>query len=149
MRSKPCPGSLPLLLPGKHEVVVRQDGYLDFRRNVTVQPGQTLDIPVLMRKDPQSVYASVPSKLKLNVDPGRAAVFVDGHFAGHASEFGRGMLLNPGKHQVMIDLPGYRAFQATVNLLPRQTAVLKTSLLPGGIEQANPLLIRGVKHSFR
>lgn len=132
-----------LLLPGKHKVVVRQDGYMDFRRNVIVQPGQTLDIPVEMRKDPRSVYASVPSTLKLNVKPGRAAVFVDGHFVGHAGEFGRGMLLNPGKHQIMIDLPGYRAFQAAVNLLPRQTAVLKTTLVPGDIQQANPLLIRG------
>lgn len=135
-----------LLLPGKHEVVVRQDGYMDFRRSVTIQPGQTLTIPVIMRKNPRSVYASIPSKLKLNVKPGRAAVFVDGRFAGHAGEFGRGMLLSPGKHKVMIDLPGYRAFQATVNLLPRQTAVLKTSLVPGGIEQANPLLVRGAKH---
>lgn len=131
-----------LLLPGRHRIVVRQDGYLDFRRSVMVQPGKTMDVPVTMRKNPRSVYPSVPSELKLNVDPDRAAVFVDGQFVGHAGEFGRGMLLSPGEHRITIDLPGYRSFAATVNLLPRQTAVLKTDLLPGDIEQADPLLMR-------
>ncbi len=130
-----------LLLPGKHEVAVRQDGYLEFRQTVVVEPGQTLVIPVRMRKNPKSVYPSVSSELKLSVDPDRAAVFVDGRFVGHAGEFGRGMLLSPGKHQVTIDLPGYRSFSATVNLLPRQTATLKTTLLAGRVGQADPLIL--------
>jgi hypothetical protein len=130
------------LLPGRHEIVVRQDGYIAFHRNIVVQPGETMDIPVTMQKDPRSVYPSVPADLKLNVDPGRAAVFIDGRFVGHAGEFGRGMLISPGKHQITIDLPGYRTFAATVNLLPHQTTVLKTTLLPGDIQQANPLLMR-------
>jgi PEGA domain len=129
-----------LLLPGKHDIVVRQDGFLDFQRSVVVEPDQTLNIPVMLRKNPRSVYPSVPAELKLSVDPDRAAVFVDGRFVGHAGEFGRGMLLTPGKHQIRIDLPGYRPFAATVNLLPQQTAVLKTTLLSGSIEQADPLI---------
>lgn len=131
-----------LLLPGKHEVVVRQDGYLDFRQSVVVEPGQTLVIPVKMLKNPKSVYPSVSSEVKLSVDPDRAAVFVDGRFVGHAGQFGRGMLLSPGKHQIKIDLPGYRPFAATVNLLPHQTATLKTTLVAGRIGQADPLILR-------
>lgn len=131
-----------LLLPGRHQVVVRQDGYLDFRRSVVIGPGQTISVPVRMRKNPRSVYPSVPSELRLIVNPDRAAVFVDGRFVGYAHEFGRGMLLSPGKHQIQIDLPGYQTFAATVNLLPHQTAVLKTTLLKGSIEQADPLLRR-------
>lgn len=131
-----------LLMPGKHEIVVRQAGYVEFRRSVVVEPGQTLEIPVNMVKDPKVVYPSNPSELKLSVHPDRAAVFIDGRYVGHAGEFGRGVLLAPGTHQIKIDLPGYRAFAATVTLLPHQTAVLKTNLVRGDIEQADPLIRR-------
>ncbi|MDE3135768.1 MAG: PEGA domain-containing protein [Acidobacteriota bacterium] len=131
-----------LLMPGKHEIAVRQAGYTEFRRSVVVEPGQTREIPVNMVKDPRGVYPSDPSELKLSVDPDRAAVFVDGRFVGHAGEFGHGMLLAPGTHQIKIGLPGYRTFAATVTLLSRQTTVLKTSLVRGDIEQADPLIRR-------
>lgn len=128
------------LLPGGHEIVVRQDGYLDFRSGITVEPGSTLVVPVLMQKNPRSVYSSDPAQLKLQVDPARAAVFVDGQFVGYAGEFGRGMLLSPGRHRIKIDVPAYRPFTATVDLLPHQTAVLKTKLVAGSIDQADPLI---------
>lgn len=131
-----------LLMPGKHKIAIRQVGYLEFRRSVVVEPGQTRKIPVNMVKDPRGVYPSDPSELKLSVDPDRAAVFVDGRFVGHAGEFGHGMLLAPGTHQIKIGLPGYRTFAATVTLLSHQTTVLKTNLAPGDIEQADPLIRR-------
>jgi hypothetical protein len=129
-----------LLLPGRHEIVVRQDGYLDFRSSIVVEPGAAMIVPVLMQKNPRSVYPSDPAELKLDIDPARAAVFVDGLFVGYAGEFGRGMLLSPGKHQIEIDAPAYRTFTATVNLLPHQTTELKTRLVAGSIEQADPLI---------
>jgi hypothetical protein len=132
-----------LLLPGKHDIVVRQNGYQDFRESVTVEPGQTLDVPVAMHKDPQSQFPAVYSQLKLAVDPERAAVFVDGRYVGHAGEFGgmgRAMLLAPGKHEIKIDLAGYRSFETEVNLLPREHVDLKTNLLKGSIAQADPLI---------
>jgi hypothetical protein len=132
-----------LLLPGKHQIVVKQDGYLNFRRSVTLEPGQDVAIGVAMVKDPRSRYPAVWSHLKLSVEPGRAAVFVDGRFAGHAGEFsglGRGMLLAPGRHRIEIEQPGYRRFVTTVDLLPHQKMVLKTKLLKGSIERADALI---------
>jgi hypothetical protein len=131
------------LLPGEHEVSVRQSGYTDFTEKMTVEPGKEITVSVSMEKDPRAEYAKVTSEIKLKVSPDRAAVFVDGAYAGTAHEFGgmgRAMLVAPGKHHVKIDLPGYRTFDTDVNLLPRQKLVIKTKLEPGSITQADPAL---------
>ena len=41
-----------------------------------------------MRLSPGAVIPDVTATLKLNVEPGRAAVFLDDKYVGHASEFG-------------------------------------------------------------
>ena len=131
------------LLPGEHEVSVRQAGYTDFVQKLTVEPGKEITIDVAMQKDPRAEYAKVTSEIKIKVTPDRAAVFVDGAYAGTAHDFGgvgRAMLLAPGKHHIKIDLPGYRTFDTDVNLLPRQKVTIKTKLEPGSITQADPAL---------
>src|SRR5258708_39329764 len=40
-----------LLLPGEHEIVVRQGGYLDFAQKVSVRAGEKQVISVKMEKD--------------------------------------------------------------------------------------------------
>ena len=67
-----------LLLPGPHEIVVRQDGYQDFTSKVTVRPGEKQTISVKMVRDPRFQMPSVFCEIKLSVTPDRAAVFVDG-----------------------------------------------------------------------
>jgi hypothetical protein len=131
------------LLPGEHEVSVRQAGYTDFTQKLTIEPGKEIVVNVAMEKDPRAEYAKVTAEIKLKVTPDRAAVFVDGAYAGTAHEFGgvgRAMLLAPGKHHVKIDLPGYRTFDTDVNLLPKQKLAIKTKLEPGSITQADPAL---------
>jgi PEGA domain len=131
------------LLPGEHEVSVRQSGYTDFTEKLTVEPGKEITVNVSMEKDPRAEYSAVTSEIKLKVSPDRAAVFVDGAYAGTAHEFGgigRAMLVAPGKHHVKIDLPGYRTFDTDVNLLPHQKLTIKTKLEPGSITQADPEL---------
>jgi hypothetical protein len=79
----------------------------------------------------------VTATLKLTVQPGRAAVFLDDSFVGHAGEFGgafHSMLLSPGKHRIKIELPGYRTFETEVNLLAGQKSEVKTELIKGSIE---------------
>lgn len=137
-----------LLLPGRYQIEVKENGYLDFQRSITIDPGQNVTVQVALRKNPRSRYPAVYSQLKLSVDPDRAAVFVDHRFVGHAGEFGgmgRAMLLAPGKHQIEVDLPGYRSFATTINLLPHQKMDLKTKLVKGGIEQANSLVYHPAK----
>ena len=130
-----------LLLPGEHEIAVRQSGYTDFAQKVVVEPRKKIVVHVVMLKDPRTQFPSVTALIKLHVTPERAAVFVDDAFVGSVIEFrgvGHGMLVSPGKHRIKIALPGYQAFDTEVSLLPRQKITIKTDLLPGSITQAGP-----------
>jgi PEGA domain len=121
-----------LLLPGTHEISVRQDGYHDFTEKITVRPAEKQTIPVRMVKDPRFIMPSVFSEIKLAVTPARAAVFVDGFFVGHVAEFNglaKGLLIAPGHRKISVSLPGYRAFSAEVDLAANQKFEIKTDLL--------------------
>jgi len=93
-----------------------------------------------MHLSPSVVTPDVSAALKLNVEPGRAAVFLDDKYVGHASEFGglHSMLISPGKHRIKVGLPGYRTFETEVNLLVGQKSEVKTELVKGSIQQASP-----------
>jgi hypothetical protein len=130
-----------LLLPGEHQIAVRQSGYDDFVQKIVVEPGQAQIVRVAMHLTAGARSPDVTATLKLNVQPGRAAVFLDGRFVGHASEFGgalHSMLISPGKHQIRVELPGYRTFETEVNLLAGQKSEVKTELVKGSIKQAGP-----------
>ena len=122
-----------LLLPGEHEISVRQSGYIDFNQKVTVGPGKKIVVSVTMEKDSRAKSSAVKSQIKLKVKPDRAAVFLDGAFAGTVREFNgwrQAMLVNPGRHHVKIDLTGYVPFETDVNLLPYQKITIETNLAP-------------------
>jgi PEGA domain-containing protein len=132
-----------LLLPGKHQISVRQSGYDDFTREIVVEPGQTQSVEVAMKLNPRASAPDVTATLKLKVQPDRAAVFLDDKFVGHAGDFGgafRSMLISPGKHRIKVELPGYRTFETEVNLLAGQKSEVKTELVKGSIEQASNLI---------
>jgi hypothetical protein len=133
------------LLPGVHDVVVRQAGYSDFNKKAVIEPGLILDITVNPDKDPRFIYpdTKTSSLVKLQVQPDRAAVFLDDNFVGHVDEyygFERGMLVAPGKHRIKIALPGFKTMETEVDLLPRQEFTLKTYLMQGSINDADPLI---------
>ena len=128
-----------LLMPGEHEITIRQAGYADFTKKVVVEPHKKTEVQVVMLKDPRTRLPTVTSLIKLKVTPDRAAVFVDDAFAGTVTEFsgvGHGMLVSPGKHRIKIALAGYQAFETEVNLLAHQKMTIKTDLLQGSITQA-------------
>jgi hypothetical protein len=130
-----------LLLPGEHQLEVRQSGYETFARKITVEPDQVQTVEVAMRLLPGARAPEVTATLKITVQPGRAAVFLDGQYIGHASELGgsvHSLLLSPGKHRIKIELPGYRTFETEVDLLQGQKSEVKTELVKGSIEQAGP-----------
>jgi len=132
-----------LLLPGDHELVVRQAGYKDFTERLTVEPKVLLLVPVRMQKDTSDTWPKVTAELKVDVQPDRAAVFVDDRFLGHAGELGgafHSMLLSPGTHKIKVELPGYQNFETDVNLVAGQKSVVKTKLEKGSIHQADSLI---------
>lgn len=125
-----------LLLPGRHQISVRQAGYLDFNQDIAVEPGGTTVVIVRMDKDPRAQLPTVTGEVKLKVTPDRAAVFVDGKFAGYVHEFGgvnRAMLIAPGKHHIKIALPGYRDFEIDVVVQANHKVEVKTDLAPSSV----------------
>jgi len=132
-----------VLLPGEHQIAVRQSGYNDFTQKVVVEPGQTQLVHVTMQKASGATAPKVSATLKVDIEPSRAAVFIDDAFLGHAGELGgafHSMAISPGKHRIKIELPGYRTFETEVNLLAGQKSEIKTELVKGSIEQAGPLI---------
>ncbi len=132
-----------LLLPGKHLITVRQDGYQDFSERVAVQPGVKQVVRVAMEKAPTGALPAVTATVKITVNPPRAAVFLDGLFVGHVGEFegmGRGMLVAPGAHKIRVALPGYQTFETEINALPKQKVEVKTDLIKNDAAVADPLL---------
>ena len=121
-----------LLLPGTHKLSVRQNGYQEFTRDVTLQPGQKQLVTVTMVKAHGYVMPAVTSEIKISVNPDRAAVFLDGQYVGHAGEFsgmGKSMIVAPGHRRISISLPGYNTFNTEIDLVPSQKFVLKTDLV--------------------
>lgn len=131
-----------LLLPGQHEIIVRQGGYLDFVRTVSVRGGEKQVLQVAMEKDTRVQLPRITAEIKLDVRPARAAVFVDGVFVGHVGEFtgiGKALLVEPGKRKISITLPGYQTFETDIDLVAHQKSTIKTDLVAGGPAQGAPL----------
>jgi len=127
-----------LLLPGTHKLSVKQNGYVDFTRDVVLHAGEKQVVRVTMTKDTRYVMPPVTSEIKMSVNPGRAAVFLDGQFVGHAAEFGgigKSLIVAPGHRKITLSLPGYETFSTEVDLSPNQKFVLKTDLVKSGKPQ--------------
>jgi hypothetical protein len=132
-----------VLLPGKHDVIVRQAWYDDFTQQVVLEPGQTSVINVTLVRAAHPQAQSATGELKIDATPTRAAVFVDNQFAGHVDEFtgaGKAMLLTPGRHSVRVALPGYLPFDTMVDLRPHQKLKIKTDLVKGSITEAGSVV---------
>jgi hypothetical protein len=130
-----------LLLPGEHQISVRQSGYANFEQKIVVEPGQAQLVHVSMHLATNASIPDATAKLKVTVQPGRAAVFMDGAYIGHASELGgatHSLSLSAGKHKIKVELPGYRTFETEVTLVAGQKSEVKTELTKGSIEQASP-----------
>jgi hypothetical protein len=131
-----------LLLPGEHQIVVRQGGYQDFAQRVTLRAGEKQLISVKMEKDLSVTFPRVTAEIKLDVKPNRAAVFVDGVFIGHVSEFngiGKALLVQPGRRNIQITLPGYQTFETSIDLVANQKSTIKTDLVQGGPAEGTAL----------
>jgi PEGA domain len=131
------------LLPGKHEVMVRQAWYQDYVNQIVLEPGQTSVVNVALIKEAKPNTREATGELKISATPTRAAVFVDNQFAGHVDEFngaGQAMLLTPGRHNIRVALPGYLPFETVVDLRAHQKLKIQTELVKGSITEAGSLV---------
>jgi hypothetical protein len=132
-----------LLVPGKHEILVRQPWYKDYTEETVLEPGDVHTVNISLTKDALAPSKNATGELKIAATPDRAAVFVDNQFTGHVNEFdgiGKAMLLTPGQHHVRIALPGYLPFETVVDLRPHQKLKIETALQKGSITDAGSLV---------
>lgn len=131
------------LTAGSHEIVLRETGYKEFTRNVTLAAGGLLDLGVRMEVDPRVKYSADSAEVRIHVAPSNAAVYLDGAFAGTANDFGgigRSMLAPTGKHVLKISLPGYEDYVVALQLEAGQKYNIETKLMPGtGTQQGSAL----------
>ena len=136
-----------LLVPGEHRLLLKLVGYRDVESVVVVEPGKKRTFSVSMAANTDAVYPAreQTAKVQISVEPARAAVFVDGAYAGHVDRFDghRGVRLAAGTHEFRITLPGYQPFETTMTLLADQDYEIKTELQKGSIaDQSDDLLVR-------
>lgn len=128
-----------LLMPGKHEVTIREPWYKDDVEEFVLEPGEVHSMTLSLVRNDTPTDKSATAELKIDASPDRAAVFVDEQFAGHVNEFGgagKAMLLIPGSHKLRIALPGYEPFETVVTLRDHQKMKIQTALIKGSITDA-------------
>jgi len=138
---KELKGNKKVLLPaGEHEISVRSDGYKDFVKKIVVEPGQAQTIDVVMEENPKSIYpGDDAAELRLDIQPKRAAVFLDEAYVGHGGDFGgrfHSMLVAPGKHRLKVTLDGYRPYESDINPIAHEKSRMKIALEKGDSPKA-------------
>ena len=81
------------------------------------------------------------AELRLDIQPKRAAVFLDDAYVGHGGDFGgrfHSMLVAPGKHRLKVTLSGYRAYETEINPAARDKSRMKIVLEKEADSQNKP-----------
>jgi hypothetical protein len=121
-----------MLAPGEHEISIRSDGYKDLVKKIVVEPGQPQTIEVVMEENPKAIYpGDDAAEFRLDIQPKRAAVFIDGAYVGHGGDFGgrfHSMLVGPGKHRLKVTLEGYRDYETEINPVANEKSRMKIVL---------------------
>lgn len=119
---KELKGDRKVMLPaGDHELVIKQAGYKDLTKKITVAPDQSpfQTIAVVLEENPKMTYpGGNAAEYRLDIQPKRAAVFVDDNYMGHGGDFGghfHSMLVAPGKHHIKITLNGYQTYETDID----------------------------------
>ena len=124
-----------VLAAGPHEFVIKQAGYKDLTKEITVAPGQIQAIAVVLEENPKLTYpGNDAEQLRIDIQPKRAAVFVDGSYMGHGGDFsGRfhSMLVSPGKHHLRITLSGYQTYETDFTANASSKAEMRVVLQRG------------------
>ena len=130
---KELKGNKKVLLPlGEHEISIRSDGYKDFVKKIVVAAGEAQTVDVVMEENPKSIYpGDDAAEFRLDIQPKRAAVFLDDAYVGHGGDFGgrfQSMLVAPGKHRLKVTLDGYRPYETDINPVANEKSRMKIVL---------------------
>ena len=125
-----------LLPPGEHEFLIRQAGYKDFTKKIVVEADQVQMIAVVLEENPKLTFpGSNAAELRLDIQPKRAAVFMDDSYMGHGGDFGgrfHSMLVSPGKHRLKVTLDGYKPYETDIDAVASSKSQMKIVLEKSG-----------------
>ena len=125
-----------MLPPGEHEILIRQAGYKDISQKIIVAPDQIQTVAVVLEENPKEIYPGAnAAELRLDIQPKRAAVFVDDGYMGHGGDFGgrfHSMLVSPGKHRLKITLDGYKTYETEIDAVASAKSQIKIVLEKSG-----------------
>jgi len=132
---KELKGNRKVMLPaGEHQISIRQAGFKDLTKEVTIDPDQVETVAVVLEENAKLTYpGSNAAELRLDVRPKRAAVFVDDGYMGHGSDFGgrfHSMLVSPGKHRLKITLDGYQPYETEIDPTANSKSTMAITLKP-------------------
>ena len=130
---KELKGDRKVTLPaGEHEFVIKQAGYKDLTKKIVVDPEQIQTIAVVLEENPKLTYpGSDAAEFRLDIQPKRAAVFVDDIYMGHGGDFGgrfHSMLVSPGKHRLKVTLDGHQTYEKEIDALASAKSQMKIVL---------------------
>jgi hypothetical protein len=132
---KELKGDRKVMLPaGEHEFVIKQAGYKDLTKKITLDPdqGPFQTIAVVLEENPKMTYpGGNAAEYRLDIRPTRAAVFVDDNYMGHGGDFGghfHSMLVTPGKHHLKITLSGYQTYETDIDATASSKSQIKIVL---------------------
>lgn len=121
-----------MLPPGEHEILIRRAGYKDITQKFVLMPDQIQTIAVVLEENPKEIYPGAnAAELRLDIQPKRAAVFVDDGYMGHGGDFGgrfHSMLVSPGKHRLKITLDGYKTYESEIDSVASNKSQMKIVL---------------------
>ena len=115
--------------PGIHPLKVSLPGYQEYSYDIHIYSGQGTTLAVRLVPAQGSVgstagTAGAPCHLRFTSDPPGADVYIDNRFVG-LTPAGAGDL-QPGKYDIMILLPFYRAYTEEVYLSPGEAREIST-----------------------
>jgi PEGA domain-containing protein len=132
---KELKGDRKVMLPaGEHEFVIKQAGYKDLTKKITIDPDQSpfQTITVVLEENPKMTFpGGNAAEYRLDIQPKRAAVFVDDNYMGHGGDFGghfHSMLVTPGKHHIKITLNGYQTYETDIDATASSKSQMKITL---------------------
>jgi hypothetical protein len=96
------------LSPGKYQVRVTQEGYETWKKEITLKPGEILELPVQL--------ALVEGELVVTAQPSLAKIYINGKFVGNTQYTGKD--LRPGRYSVRVAKEGYEIWEKDVRVEP-------------------------------
>jgi PEGA domain-containing protein len=129
-----------MLSAGEHEISIRQAGYKELTKKIVVDSDEAQTVAVALETDTKAIFpGNNAAELRLDIQPKRAAVYLDGGYMGHGSDFGgrfHSMLVAPGKHKLRVELDGYIPYENEINPVASEKSRMNIALLksPGAAQ---------------